>query len=320
MQAPKPSSSPSSSGVQPSTSTAERVSAAPSASVEMPKRKPTIPNAIENADEFKKRGNDCVKQQQFQKAIHYYTEAIRLNPKEPVYYTNRALCYLKQSKFTECIDDCSTAIGLDCKAVKAYYRRMQAREHMQSDLDAALSDCKMILSIEPKNVEAQRGLNRLEQLVKPTTTTTGTPSSQQEEPKQPSQALWSEFTAKEGFEQIDFVSKPPHLRSKVALKRIAIDDSEVKRSPIPPVTESIETNRIQTTTTTTAMVTVTETSNIDQTKTATIKPIVTNDKIQPAKPTELLIPKNSAQFHKVWKSTTDNSQRFIILKVSKRFF
>lgn len=46
---------------------------------------------MERANEFKTRGNDCIKDGQYQKVVHYYTEAVRLNKSEVFYYTNRAL-------------------------------------------------------------------------------------------------------------------------------------------------------------------------------------------------------------------------------------
>lgn len=266
------------------------------------KRKPAIPNAVEKANEFKTRGNDCVKTGQHQKAIHYYTEAIRLNKTEPVYYTNRALCYLKQNKFKECIDDCTIAVGLDDKAVKAYYRRMQALEQMQGDLEAALSDCKMVLSIEPKNIDAQRSLSRLEGLVKPSTKLVK--QQVQEEPVAPIRAPWSQFDGKDGYESIEFVGKPPHLRSKEALKRIAVVDSEGKITPIPVATDS---NRADDEESTPKL-------DIDQTI-ATKKPVV-NEKKQPNIPIDLVIPRNAAQFYKTWKTITDDSQKFTVLKVN----
>lgn len=291
MQTPKPSAS--------ASSTAQA-----NERDEKSKRSTTIPNAIEKANEFKTRGNDCVKIGEYQKAVHYYTEAIRLNTSEPVYYTNRALCYLKQNKFSECIYDCTIAVGMDDKMVKAYYRRMQAREQMNGDLEAAYNDCKTVLRIDPKNVDAQKGLSRLEGLLK----ASGKNVSKQEmEVKNPvaKDILWSQNEGQDGYERIDFVTKAPHLRSKQALKRIAIGDSEGV-----PVTVKIDSNRTEDEKSTFKC-------NIDQT--TETEPI----KKTPYKPATIentlkSIPKNSAQFYKTWTSLKDNEQKFIILKVSNR--
>lgn len=271
------------------------------------KRSASISNATEQANEFKKRGNDCVKKAEWQKAIHYYTEAIRLNRSDAVYFSNRAFCYLKQSKFTECIEDCTTAIGLDDKMVKAYYRRMQAREQMNDDLDAAVSDCRTVLRIEPKNIEAQRSLDRLENLVKKSNKTCKSVPKEEPKPKQPS--TWSQFDGKDEYERINFITKEPHTRSKQALKRIAIVDSNGKCTPVPVATDS---NRVKNQESPLN-------SDIDQTidvKKPANEPSASELK-QHTTTNELVIPKNSAQFYKIWTSLNDDEHKFTVLKVEK---
>lgn len=358
MQVPKPSSSSSS-----STSTASAVASTSSSSInnqpstsgsnsssstanilasDVSKRNPTtIPNKIEKANEFKTRGNDCVKNGQYVKAVKYYTEAINLNKSEPVFYTNRALCYLKQSQFTECIDDCTKAIGLDAKAVKAYYRRMLAREQMpDGDLKLALADCKMVLQIEPKNIDAQRGLERLQKLMKTTpvtttTTTTATTKAADEmaitatattikrehsanESTVPTQALWSQYDGKNGYERIDFITKAPHLRSKQPLKRIAIGNGEQKITVDSKQSDNVSKTTSTTTTKATPPPTPTTPQLIDQTN-ATAKSIANQQKPSTATPIDLVMPKNAAQFQRTWSSLSDDSQKFTVLKVRNEF-
>lgn len=335
MQAPKPSLSTASSSSfnnQPSTSsTANKLAA------DVSKRKPTTPpNAIEKANEFKTRGNACVKSGEIEKAVKYYTEAINLNKSEPVFYTNRALCYLQQSKFTECIDDCTKAIELNGKAVKAYYRRMQAREQMSGgDLKLALADCKMVLQIEPKNGDAQRSLERLQKLLNTTTTPLTTPATTTKtatvttptkrehsiiEPIVPTQALWSQYDGKNGYERIDFITKEPHLRSKEPLKRIAIGNGEQKNTVVPVTVEPKQSDDCSKTTAeaTTTKPKPPSTTHIDQTNN-TVKSIASQKKISSAQPIELVIPKNPAQFQRVWLSCSNDSQKFTILKVCYEF-
>lgn len=343
MQASKPSSSSSTTASSSSTSFNNQPSTSSTANKlasDVSKRKPTTapPNAIEKANEFKTRGNDCVKNGQHEKAVKYYTEAINLNKSDPVFYTNRALCYLKQSKFAECIDDCSKAIGLDGKAVKAYYRRMQAREQMPGgNLKLAWADCKMVLQLDPKNGEAQRGLDRLLKLMKGTPTATkataatavktpelltATATTKREhstsKPNVPTQALWSQYDGKNGYERIDFVTKAPHLRSKEPLKRIAIGNGEQKTTVVPVTVkpkQSDDGSKTTTTTKPTPPSTATPTTpHIDQTN-ATVKSIASQQKPTLAQP--LVIPKNAAQFERTWASSSDDSQKFTILKVCR---
>ncbi|KAK1263239.1 E3 ubiquitin-protein ligase CHIP [Acorus gramineus] len=50
-----------------------------------------------------------------------YTEAITLCPYVPEYYTNRALCFRKRNVWKRVEEDCTRAIELDHKSVKAHY-------------------------------------------------------------------------------------------------------------------------------------------------------------------------------------------------------
>lgn len=63
-----------------------------------------------------------------QDALKSYSDAIKLDPSKPLYYTNRAQVYLKLKKLKSCIDDCNAAIQLDERCWKAWTRRGEARE------------------------------------------------------------------------------------------------------------------------------------------------------------------------------------------------
>lgn len=62
--------------------------------------------------------------------------------------------------YDSCVEDCEAAIALDKLCVKAYYRRMQANESLGNNMEA-LKDCTTVLAIEPKNIEAKRSLQRI---------------------------------------------------------------------------------------------------------------------------------------------------------------
>ncbi|KAL5562187.1 hypothetical protein UlMin_031934 [Ulmus minor] len=73
------------------------------------------------AEQLKEDGNLCFKKERLGAAIDNYTEAITLCPDVPVYWTNRALCYLKRNDWTKVENDCRVAIKLDHNSVKAHY-------------------------------------------------------------------------------------------------------------------------------------------------------------------------------------------------------
>uniref|UniRef100_A0A1A9WDT3 RNA polymerase II-associated protein 3 n=1 Tax=Glossina brevipalpis TaxID=37001 RepID=A0A1A9WDT3_9MUSC len=163
---------------------------------------------IKQANEIKDKGNKLVKLEEYELAIEAYTSAIELYSADAIFFTNRALCYLKLERFDECIEDCDHAISLDSLAVKAYYRRMSAHESLGNNMDA-LKDCTSVLTIDPKNVQAKRSLERINERLRKTVKTSNGPNFS---PLRPN--------------LIDIlpVEKASYRRSSKSLKRIDIAD------------------------------------------------------------------------------------------------
>ncbi|CAK7356982.1 unnamed protein product [Dovyalis caffra] len=82
-------------------------------------------------------GNAAYKGKQWNKAVNYYSEAIKLSGANATYYSNRAAAYLQLGCFQKAEQDCNEAISLDKKNVKAYLRRGTARESLLYYKDAA---------------------------------------------------------------------------------------------------------------------------------------------------------------------------------------
>jgi len=67
---------------------------------------------LANAEVEKTKGNEEYKSKNFEKAIHHYDNAIKLNPDEPAYYNNRAAAYLELKNADKAIESCNKAIEL----------------------------------------------------------------------------------------------------------------------------------------------------------------------------------------------------------------
>ncbi|ORE15481.1 U-box-domain-containing protein [Rhizopus microsporus] len=67
----------------------------------------------EAAEQHKANGNKLFAEKRFEEATKEYTNAIIKDASVPVYYTNRAICYLKLEKYDQVISDCRKAIELD---------------------------------------------------------------------------------------------------------------------------------------------------------------------------------------------------------------
>ncbi|KAF3971414.1 hypothetical protein CMV_004983 [Castanea mollissima] len=113
---------------------------------------------------LKEKGNAAFKGMQWNKAVKYYTEAINLNSTIATYFCNRAAAYLELGCFQQAEDDCSKAILLDKKNVKAYLRRGTARESLLHYKESA-EDFKHALVLEPQNKAASHAEKRLRKLM-----------------------------------------------------------------------------------------------------------------------------------------------------------
>ncbi|NXJ79619.1 TOM34 protein, partial [Trogon melanurus] len=115
--------------------------------------------ATERARKLKEEGNELVKKGNHKKAVEKYSESLKLN-QDCATYTNRALCYLSLKQYQDAVQDCTEALRLDPKNVKALYRRAQAFKELK-DYKASVADIKSLLKTEPKNTAALRLLQEL---------------------------------------------------------------------------------------------------------------------------------------------------------------
>lgn len=72
---------------------------------------------------LKDEGNSHFKAHRFDDAIQSYTKAIELDPKNAVFYSNRAQVNIKLENYGLAIIDCDEALKVDPQFTKAYYRK-----------------------------------------------------------------------------------------------------------------------------------------------------------------------------------------------------
>ncbi|KNA10236.1 hypothetical protein SOVF_146330 [Spinacia oleracea] len=124
-----------------------------------------VANGDLNASELlKEKGNAAYKGKQWNKAVNYYTDAIKLNETNGTYYSNRAAAHLELGGFQQAEEDCTKAISLSKKNVKAYLRRGAAREALLRYKEAA-EDYKYAHVLEPHSKAASLGEKRLRKLM-----------------------------------------------------------------------------------------------------------------------------------------------------------
>jgi serine/threonine-protein phosphatase 5 len=118
----------------------------------------------EQAEALKAQGNDDLKNGHLAAAIRHYSEAIDIYP-TAIYYSNRAMAYIKAESFGLALADANTAIALDPTYIKARYRRGSANFALLKYRDA-LKDFRVVLKLKPKDKDARRKYKICDKAVK----------------------------------------------------------------------------------------------------------------------------------------------------------
>lgn len=107
--------------------------------------------ATKQATKYKLQGNEAFKAGNHAKAIEYYTYATELDPKNPIFFTNRSTAYFKMEKFDKSLRDANKAIKCDPRWAKGYYRKgvvlMRLDQHKE-----ALPELEKASKLKPDNV------------------------------------------------------------------------------------------------------------------------------------------------------------------------
>jgi len=144
----------------------------------------------EQVEILKSEGNQWFQKAEIDNAVQAYSQAlvqvdritVSSNSLKATLLSNRAACYLKQGKLSECQDDCTSSlilldnIGVDSEGdttrslrCKVLYRRAKAlflkanmpHKKEEEDLNLAAKDLLLLLSFESSNKEAIKLLNTI---------------------------------------------------------------------------------------------------------------------------------------------------------------
>nr|2VYI_A Chain A, SGTA PROTEIN [Homo sapiens]2VYI_B Chain B, SGTA PROTEIN [Homo sapiens] len=102
------------------------------------------------AERLKTEGNEQMKVENFEAAVHFYGKAIELNPANAVYFCNRAAAYSKLGNYAGAVQDCERAICIDPAYSKAYGRMGLALSSLNKHVEA-VAYYKKALELDPDN-------------------------------------------------------------------------------------------------------------------------------------------------------------------------
>ncbi|XP_055298215.1 stress-induced-phosphoprotein 1 [Sitodiplosis mosellana] len=140
---------------------------------------------------LKEKGNQALAAEKFDDAIQAYTEAINLDSKNYVLFSNRSAAYAKAGKYELALEDANKTIELNPTWPKGYSRKGSALSYMQKYVEA-FEVYQKGLELDPNNAALQQGQAEirnavLAQLMKgqPMDIDDPAPSSPKPEPSKP---------------------------------------------------------------------------------------------------------------------------------------
>jgi tetratricopeptide (TPR) repeat protein len=127
------------------------------------------------ASALQQRATVYVSQQKFQEAIADYSEALKVNAKDPDIFERRAYAEIQLKDYDKALHDYNEAIKLSPEEPK-YYQVRAFIYQTKGDFKAALADVDKTLKLDPNNQDAQQRKNFLEAKLHAPPTPPPTPS------------------------------------------------------------------------------------------------------------------------------------------------
>jgi tetratricopeptide (TPR) repeat protein len=104
----------------------------------------------DNAEYYFSRGVSYYELKKHEKAIDDYTKAIELELDNALYYNNRGVSYLELKQYEKAIEDISKAIELDPNNAKYYYNRGESYNWL-NEYEKAIADNTKAIELEADN-------------------------------------------------------------------------------------------------------------------------------------------------------------------------
>jgi len=110
-----------------------------------------------DAESKKEEGNRAFASKDYDKAVSLYTDAIKIDPTNHVYFSNRSASHFGAGRHSDAASDARECLRLDPTFLKGYYR-LAAAQIESGDLNGAASTARSGLRVDPDNSNLQRQL------------------------------------------------------------------------------------------------------------------------------------------------------------------
>jgi len=110
------------------------------------------------AEALKMEGNGAHQAKEYEKAIKLYSQAIELDPANPIYYNNRAAAKIELKDYKSAMLDCQEALSIDPKFAKAFARIGNCFLRLGNFFEARRNFAEA-LHIEPTNLSLQQNVS-----------------------------------------------------------------------------------------------------------------------------------------------------------------
>ena len=106
----------------------------------------------QKVEELKEKGNQAIKESNFDESIKIYDEALLVDPNNKklnsVILSNRALAYVKKKEYKKAMEDVNLSIELNEQYFRAYLRRADIKMK-QGEFDSAVADYNRVKELDP---------------------------------------------------------------------------------------------------------------------------------------------------------------------------
>jgi tetratricopeptide (TPR) repeat protein len=109
---------------------------------------------------LKDSATEAFKAQDYEKAVEDLTAAIRLDPSNQVFFSNRSVAFTAMQMYEKALEDADECIRLQPTWAKGYSRRAAAKFHL-GDLQAAKTSYSKAWDLEPTNAKTKADLEHV---------------------------------------------------------------------------------------------------------------------------------------------------------------